>query len=102
LNVVRSARGVVYAPGTLYSSLTPTVSLVGAAITALQSPRVMLGNLVQEDEQMTIPETVEALWRSAVGADPGTVANRTAIGSFVSHVLVDERSTVPRPLWRGE
>jgi 2-phospho-L-lactate transferase/gluconeogenesis factor (CofD/UPF0052 family) len=99
---LRDARGVVYAPGTLYSSLIPTALVLARELTAVEGPHVLVANLVQEDERMTVAMTVDAIRDALAQASPDRLSSQAKVEHAVTHVLVEAFHRRPRSLQRGE
>jgi 2-phospho-L-lactate transferase/gluconeogenesis factor (CofD/UPF0052 family) len=93
-----AARGVVYAPGTLLSSIVPTAMLLGPELMALDVPKLMVANLVQEDDRSTVAENLIVMWRCVTGNPYGMVPSQRQLSRLVDRVVVD----ADRPLTRDE
>lgn len=63
---LRAADVLIWAPGTLYSSLVPTAAIVGDLVNATHSSarRILIANLRQEQEATTVYRTVLSLNRA--------------------------------------
>jgi 2-phospho-L-lactate transferase/gluconeogenesis factor (CofD/UPF0052 family) len=92
------ARGIVYAPGTLLSSIVPTAMLLGPELMALDVPKLMVANLVQEDDRSTVAENLIVMWRCVTGNPYGMVPSLRQLSRLVDRVVVD----ADRPLTRDE
>ncbi|MGH3685161.1 MAG: 2-phospho-L-lactate transferase CofD family protein [Pseudonocardiaceae bacterium] len=60
---VTGADALVWAPGTLFSSLVPTAAIMAPVLRVVPAvvPRVLVANLRQEQESTTVARTVQAL-----------------------------------------
>ncbi|HEX4834543.1 MAG TPA: 2-phospho-L-lactate transferase CofD family protein [Trebonia sp.] len=84
-----AARAVVYAPGTLLSSIVPTAMLLAPELLALEVPKVMVANLVQEDDRGTVAENLVAMWRCVTGSPSSAVPTLAQAARLVNQVVVD-------------
>lgn len=84
-----AARAVVYAPGTLLSSIVPTAMLLGSELMALDVPKLMVANLVQEDDRSTVAEDLIVMWRCVTGSSCDRIPAFSEVSRLVDKVLVD-------------
>ncbi len=97
---VAGADAVIYAPGTLYSSVLPTVALLESEVRIGDRPKVLVSNLRQEWERLTVARTVDALSRaSAIMQQPSN--NDLLRYALISHVVADRCQRNARSLRYG-
>jgi 2-phospho-L-lactate transferase/gluconeogenesis factor (CofD/UPF0052 family) len=82
------ADAVLYAPGTLYSSILPTAALLHPRLREPGRPRVLIANLRQEWDQLSIADTVADLARARAILPTD---HPTAEGPIVDTVVADRR-----------
>lgn len=95
---VTEARGVIYGPGTLFSSIVPSVLLLGPALDRASCPKVLIANMVEEDDHITVGQSIAALVRAGGGYRQEPVMTT----SFVTDVLVDYSLPTSGPMDRGQ
>ncbi len=88
---ILQARGVLYAPGTLFSSIIPTAMLLASELSTIRVPRIFMANLVQESEPLTVAQMVQAFWRNIMHRTEHEPVSRQQIETVISHVLVEKK-----------
>jgi len=86
---ILQARGVLYAPGTLFSSIIPTAMLLAPELSTIHVPRIFMANLTQECEPLTIAQMVKIFWQNIMRRTEYEAVSRQQIENVISHVLVD-------------
>jgi 2-phospho-L-lactate transferase/gluconeogenesis factor (CofD/UPF0052 family) len=88
---ILQARGVLYAPGTLFSSIIPTAMLLASELSAIHVPRIFMANLVQECEPLTIAQMVRAFWHNIMHKTEHEPVSRQQMETIISQVLVEKK-----------
>jgi 2-phospho-L-lactate transferase/gluconeogenesis factor (CofD/UPF0052 family) len=99
---VRQAQGILYAPGTFFSSIVPSAMLLASELASLEVPRLWIANLVQECEPLTVAGLMNAFWHNVTQAHTRTPISRWHLEPFVSHVLVEQDHPDGLPGERGD
>ncbi|GHO94985.1 hypothetical protein KSF_050330 [Reticulibacter mediterranei] len=99
---VRQAQGILYAPGTFFSSIVPSAMLLTPELASLEVPRLWIANLVQECEPLTVAGLMNAFWHNVTRAHARTPISRWHLEPFVSHVLVEQNHPDGPPGERGD
>jgi 2-phospho-L-lactate transferase/gluconeogenesis factor (CofD/UPF0052 family) len=85
------ARGVLYAPGTIFSSIIPTAMLLANELSTIHVPRIFMANLTQECEPLTVPQMVQALYRNVTQRTDHKPISRQQVETVISQVLVEQK-----------
>jgi 2-phospho-L-lactate transferase/gluconeogenesis factor (CofD/UPF0052 family) len=100
--VVRQAQGILYAPGTFFSSIVPSAMLLAPELASIEVPRLWIANLVQECEPLTVAGLMTAFWHNITQAHTRSPISRWQLEPFVSHVLVEQDHPDGPPGERGD
>jgi 2-phospho-L-lactate transferase/gluconeogenesis factor (CofD/UPF0052 family) len=99
---VRQAQGILYAPGTFFSSIVPSAMLLAPELASIEVPRLWIANLVQECESLTVAGLMNAFWHNITRTHARTPLSRGQLEPFVSHVLVEQDHPDGPPGERGD
>lgn len=89
---LRECDALIYAPGTHYSSTIPTLIDVGQIIRELHVPKILIANLVQEQDQLDVADIVTNVCRYGEGfgtSESSGALTEQMVSRYVTHVVVD-------------